>query len=77
MTRAIDTRHVETGRCPDGHETSTFDVILGGRVHESAATIHGRDIYFQPDSFRRWLEGEHDLLHAVGRALVDARKTRT
>ncbi len=72
----IDTRRVAAGVCADGHEMQTFDLIIGGRVHGSAATIHGRDIYFQPDAFRRWLEADHDLLHAVGEALVEAQGGR-
>ncbi len=41
---AIDTRCVWAGVCEDGHTMVTFDVILSGRLYESAATIHGRDI---------------------------------
>jgi len=73
----IDTRRVTAGVCADGHAMQTFDLIIGGRVHEAAATIHERDIYFQPDAFRRWLEADHDLLHAVGAALIGARVVRS
>ncbi len=73
----IDTRLVSAGLCPDGHHTETFDLILGGQVFESAAVVHLRDIYFEPDSFREWLEADHDLLHAVGAALVDALAVRS
>jgi len=73
----IDTRRVTAGVCADGHAMQTFDLILGGRLYESAATIHGQDIYFQPDAFRRWLEADHDLLHAVGAALIGARTVRS
>ncbi len=73
----IDTRRVTAGVCADGHAMQTFDLIIGGRVHGSAATIHGRDIYFQPDAFRRWLEADHELLHAAGAALIGARAVRS
>ncbi len=73
----IDTRRVTAGVCADGHAMETFDLILDGRVHESAATIHGSDIYLQPDAFRRWLEADHELLHAVGFALIGARAVRS
>ena len=74
---AIDTRRVTAGVCADGHAMQTFDLILGGRVYESAAILHEQDIYFEPAEFRRWIEADHALLHAVAEALIDARMVRS
>ncbi len=73
----IDTRRVSAGVCAEGHAMQTFDLILGGQVHESAAILHEQDIYFEPPAFRQWLEADHDLLHAVGAALIGARVVRS
>jgi len=73
---AIDTRHLWSGTCDDGHPVTVYDLILGGRLHEAAAKFHGSDIFFDPPALREWIEADHGLLHAVGEALVEAQGGR-
>ena len=74
----LDTRHVWSGPCADGHAVSVFDLMLNGRIYLEAVTVHSdpdhdtTDVYFRPDDLREYIEGDHALLHRVGRVIGQA-----
>jgi hypothetical protein len=74
----LDTRHVWSDPCEDGHAASIFDLVLNGHTYLEALAVHANpdhdqhDLYIQPTALREYIEGDHDLLHRVGRAVGQA-----